>query len=321
MKHVSSSDPIAIVGLSCKFPGAASDLEGFWDVLSSGVDTLSPIPSERWNIDQFYSSDPDAPGKMFVQSAGFLKKSIALFDPSFFGISPREAELMDPQQRLLLETTWEAFENAGIKPSSLAKSLTGVFIGATTHEFADILHRLPSDHHSTSYYGTGTSMASLAGRLSYFLGLEGPCMTIDTACSSSLVGIDLAKQKLQSGECEVCIVGGVNAIVDPNFTVKLCKAKMLSPTSRCHTFSADADGYARGEGCGVIVLKRLSDAQRDGDRVLALIRGSAVNQDGASGGLTVPNGPAQVKVSILFVTLSLIFLISFFLFCFSPRFF
>lgn len=282
--------------MSCKFAGQAESSDSFWTALESGSDCLSEVPLERWRSADFFDPNPKAPGKLYTKEAGFLSRSIKTFDAAFFGISPKEAELVDPQQRLLMETTHEALEAAGLTPNKLEKSNTGVFIGSTTHEFADFLATLPKEKTSSSHFGTGTSLAALSGRISYLFGLQGPCLTIDTACSSSLVAIDAAREKILGGKCNMAIVGGVNAIIDPNFTVKLCKAKMLSPTSRCHSFDADADGYARGEGCGVVILKRLSDAQRDGDPILALIRGSAVNQDGASGGLTVPNGPAQVKV-------------------------
>ncbi len=285
-ESIASQDPLAIVGMGCRFPGGANSPEAFWDILKNGIDVTSEVPGERWNLDAYAE-------QMYCRKGGFLNQPVAEFDASFFGISPREAETMDPQQRLLLEVVWEALEHAGIAPQSLYGTKTGVFIGACSHDYADLLSQHSQSHQLTAYWCTGNSGSVLAGRLSYFLGLQGPALTIDTACSSSLVALDTACNSLRSGEIQSAIVGGVNLILSPAPTIIFCQAKMLAPDGKCKTFDADANGYARGEGCGVVVLKRLSDAVRDGDRILALIASTKVNQDGASGGLTVPNGEAQ----------------------------
>ena len=293
MDH-SQGDAIAIVGLAAQFPGA-SDAKEFWTLLEEGRDGVSEIPQDRWDAGSFYHPDPDTPGKMWTRRAGFIR-DVSLFDAPFFGISPREAMFMDPQHRLMLETTWHALEDAAIAPSSLAGTRSGVFLGLSTHEYLGLLIRYTSCEDIDIYYGTGTSPAAAAGRISYRLGLEGPAVTVDTACSSSLVAIHQAAQALRSGECDLVIVGGVNVILTPAFLINLTRARMVAPDGRCKTFDAAADGYVRGEGCGVVIVKRLRDAIRDGDRIRAVMRGSAVNQDGASGGLTVPNGSAQRRV-------------------------
>ena len=217
------------------------------------------------------------------------------FDAKFFGISPREAASIDPQQRLLLEVAWLALEDAGIAPDRLLGSQTGVFVGVCTCDYAEILRSLGAEG-IDAYRGSGTVHSVAAGRVSYALGLQGPAVAIDTACSSSLVAVHQACQALRAGECSTALAGGANLILSPEMMIWLSRARMLSPDGRCKTFDASADGFGRGEGVGVVVLKRLAEAERDGDRVLAVIRGSAVNQDGASGGLTVPNGPAQERV-------------------------
>ena len=251
---------------------------------------MTEVPKDRWDIEQYYDPDPEAIDKMRTRFGGFIE-DIDQFDPLFFGISPREAVSMDPQQRLLLEVSWEALERAGVAHERLAISQTGVFVGITTNEYAQLL--ASSGAELDAYFNTGNALNAAAGRLSYTLGLQGPCMAIDTACSSSLVAVHLAVMSLRLGECDQALAGGVNLILSPGGSVALSQAGMLAPDGRCKTFDASADGYVRSEGCGMVVLKRLSDAQRNGDRILALIRGSAVNQDGPSSGLTVPNGPAQ----------------------------
>ena len=285
------TEPIAIIGMGCRLPGA-NNLQTFWSLLHDGVDAITEVPKDRWNIDEFYDPDPDALGKMYVRNAGFLDQ-VDQFDAQFFGITPREVENMDPQQRLLLEVSWEAVEQAGIAPDRLRNSQTGVFVGITTNDYLQL--QIGSSDHSKidAYSATGNCLNAVAGRLSYTLGLQGPSMVVDTACSSSLVAIHLACQSLRSQESDLALAGGVNLILSPIATIATCRARMLAPDGRCKTFDAAADGFARGEGCGVIVLKRLSDAIADGDNILALIRGSAVNQDGPSSGLTVPNGVAQ----------------------------
>jgi malonyl CoA-acyl carrier protein transacylase len=286
-------EPIAIVGMGCRFPGGANDIFAYWDILKGGKDAISEVPRDRWDIRKLFDPDPDAPGKMYSRWGGFLKGvRVDEFDAGFFGIPPREAEWMDPQQRLMLEVTWEALENAGIPPSALQGTPTGVFVGAASTDY----QQLSMGVEKIAYSNPGIVLSVIAGRISYVLGLQGPSLVIDTACSSSLVALHLACQSLRSSESALAIAGGVNLILTPEATLGFCRARMLSPDGRCKTFDASANGYSRGEGCGVVVLKRLSDALRDGDRIWALIRGNAVNQDGASGGLTVPNGPAQEAV-------------------------
>jgi myxalamid-type polyketide synthase MxaB len=287
------ADAIAVVGLACRFPGA-TDAEQFWRLLCEGRDAITEVPRDRWDLAAYYDPDPDAPGKMYARHGGFLD-GLDTFDPLFFGISPREAASLDPQQRLLLEVCWHALESAGIPPSGLRGSNTGVFVGVSGGDFVQLL-TAGGEASIGPYVATGTSRAAAAGRISYVLGLEGPCLALDTACSSSLVAVHQACAALRGGECDLALAGGVNVILSPAASVALCRARMLSPSGRCRPFDAGADGYARGEGCGVVVLRRLSDAQAAGDPILAVVRGSAVNQDGASGGLTVPNGPAQQRL-------------------------
>jgi len=281
---------IAIVGLAARVPGAAN-ADGFWRLLADTVDATTEIPRDRFDIDAWFDRDPEVPGKIYTRRGGFLD-GIDLFDADFFGINPREAASMDPQQRLLLEAAWQALEDAAIAPERLRGSRTGVFVGAGPGEYGAVLGSSALD----AYFGTGLAPSVMAGRIAFVLGLEGPAMTIDTACSSSLVAVHQACQALRAGECDAALAGGVNLILGVQSMLATCGARMLSPDGRCKTFDAAADGYARGEGCGVVVLKRLVDAERDGDRILAVIRGSAVNQDGASGGLTVPNGPSQRRL-------------------------
>ena len=291
---VSPSSPIAIVGVGCRFPGGADSPEHFWKMLSEGVDGISEIPEDRWDVAAFFDPDPDAAGKMYTRHGAFLPQ-VDLFDPRFFGISPREALSMDPQQRLLLEVGWEALENAGIAPARLAGTPTGFFVGISGNEYG-FLSSGGDPAAIDAYFGTGNASSAAAGRFSYALGLTGPSMAVDTACSSSLVAVHLACKSLRSGESSVALAAGVNLILSPGTNIGLSRARMLAPDGRCKTFDAAADGYVRGEGCGVVVLKSLDDALRDGDSVLAVIRGSAVNQDGRSSGLTVPNGLAQQAV-------------------------
>lgn len=287
-----TNEPIAIIGLSCRFPKADSP-HAFWELLRNGTDAISEVPPDRWNVDDYYSSDAATPGKVTSRWGGFLD-GVDLFDPHFFGISPREAARMDPQQRLLLEVSWEALENAFIPPSSLAGTRTGVFVGISSYDYSRL--QFDDPERIDAYAGTGNAHSIAANRLSYIFDLRGPSMAIDTACSSSLVAAHLACQSLRSGESDLGLVGGVNLILTPELTITFSQARMLSPDGRCKTFDASADGYVRGEGCGVVILKRYSDALRDGDNILALIRGSAVNQDGRSNGLTAPNGLAQQAV-------------------------
>lgn len=288
----SQNEPIAIIGMGCRFPGGADDPEAFWQLLHNGVDAITEIPPQRWDMDFFYDPDPNIAGKMYIRHAGLLQQ-VDQFDPQFFGISPREASSMDPQQRLLLEVSWEALENAGVAPHDLSDSQTGVFLGIGQNDYSRL--QLHSGEHTriNAYDGTGNGFCFAAGRLSYVLGLQGPSMAIDTACSSSLVAIHLACQSLRAGECNLALAAGVQLILSPEVTIFLSRAQALSSDGRCKTFDSAANGYGRGEGCGVVVLKRLHDAIADGDNILALIKGSAVNHDGPSSGFTVPNKIAQ----------------------------
>ncbi|ANI37551.1 type I polyketide synthase [Mycolicibacterium vaccae] len=288
-----TDDPIAIVAVSCRFPGAP-DPEAFWEVLAGGVDTIREVPEDRFDIDEFYDPDPDAPGKTYTRFGGFLD-GIDGFDPEFFGISPREAVWIEPQQRLMLETVWEGLERAGYAPATLRGSRTGVFVGVAANEYAHLLSSESIDK-IEPHFITGNALNAISGRVAFALGLEGPAVAVDTACSSALVSVHQACQALQSGDCDMALAGGVNVLLSPVTVVAASRARMLSPVGRCKTFDASADGYVRSEGCGILVLKRLSDAERDGDRICAVIPASAVNQDGASSGLTVPNGGAQQRL-------------------------
>ncbi|HEU5378051.1 MAG TPA: SDR family NAD(P)-dependent oxidoreductase [Ktedonobacteraceae bacterium] len=292
-----SNEPIAIIGLGCRFPGASDTPERFWQLLRDGQSTTTEVPAERWNIDAFYDADPQASGKMYTRFGSFVF-DIDCFDAKFFGLSPREAMRMDPQQRLLLEVTWEALERAGIPRETLDNSQTGVFVGMMTSQEYMYLQAQYGDgsHVDDPYYGLGGAASIAAGRLSYLLNLKGPALTVDTACSSSLVATHLACQSLRNGESNLALVAGVNAILLPENIVNFCKMGMLSEDGCCKTFDAAANGFVLGEGCGVVVLKRLSEALADGNTILAVIRGSAVNQDGRSNGLTAPNRYAQEAV-------------------------
>lgn len=288
-------EPIAIIGMGCRFPGGANDPERFWELLRDGRDAIGEVPPDRWNVEDYYDPDPDAPGKMYTSSGGFLR-SVDTFDARFFDIAPREAASLDPQQRMILEVSWEALENANLPAQRLYGSRTGVFVGIGSFDYVTLQARTTDLREISPYFATGGSLCVAAGRVSHLLGLTGPCFSMDTACSSSLVAIHQAIESLRRKECDMALAGGVNALLAPEVFVNFCKARMLSPEGRCKTFDASANGYVRGEGCGMILLKRLSDATADGDPVQALIRGSAINQDGASGGLTVPSGPSQETV-------------------------
>ena len=289
------TEPIAIVGIGCRFPGA-NDPEAFWLLLRDGRDAITEVPPDRWDISAYYDPNPGTPGKMSTRWGGFLEH-VDHFDPHFFGISPREASRMDPQQRLLLEVAWEALENAGQAPLRLAGSQTGVFLGISGVDYSQLQIRygdFPFD--IDAYAGTGNAHSIAANRLSYLLDLHGPSLSVDTACSSSLVAIHLACQSLRSGESTLALAGGVNLVLFPAMTVAFSQARMMASDGRSKTFDARADGYVRGEGCGVVVLKRFSDAIKDGDSIYALLRGSAVNQDGRTAGITAPNGLSQQAV-------------------------
>ncbi|MFM2061664.1 MAG: hypothetical protein RLZZ507_1334 [Cyanobacteriota bacterium] len=288
------TEPIAIVGMACRFPGGANDLSTYWNLLHDGIDAITPVPPQRWDVNAYYDPDPEVAGKTYTKEGGFIDQ-FDQFDPLFFGISPREAISLDPQYRLLLEVTWEALENAGQTWANLKNSKTSVFIGISTDDYSalSIMHQNQS---AGTYSALGKSRSVGVGRISHLLGLQGSNIQIDTACSSSLVAIHLASQSLRSGESNLALVGGVNLILAPTSTIGRCQLKALSPDGRCKTFDASANGYGQGEGCGVVVLKRLSDAIADGDLISAVIRGSAVNHDGPSSAFTVPNRMAQKQV-------------------------
>ncbi len=288
----SEAEPVAIVGMGLRYPGGVVDRDSFWEVLRDEVDAITEIPPSRWDIDRYYDPNPDAEGGVMTRCGGFLS-GIEDFDATFFGISAREAEQLDPQQRLILECAWEAIEDAGVVPRELMGSDTGVFMGLIYQEYAARLERGGA---VDGYTLTGNTASVASGRVSYLLGLEGPSLTVDTACSSSLVTLHLACQSLERGECSLALAGGVTLMLTPTPFVGFSRMGGLAPDGRCKSFSDDADGTAWAEGCGVLLLKRLSDARRDGDEVLGIVRGSALNQDGRSNGLTAPNGPSQRAV-------------------------
>jgi acyl-CoA synthetase (AMP-forming)/AMP-acid ligase II/3-oxoacyl-(acyl-carrier-protein) synthase len=288
----SADEPIAIVGMGCRFPGADAPDE-FWNVLHGGVDTISEVPPSRWDITVSSDSNGVDGAETISHWGGFLQ-DVDQFDPEFFGIAPREARGMDPQQRLLLEVVWEAFENAGATLERLAGSMTGVFVGISSWDYATL--QAASSSFDDAYAGTGNASSIAANRISYQLDLKGPSWAVDTACSSSLVAVAQACQSLRQGACQLAVAGGVNLMLAPNLTQTFSRAGMMAADGRCKAFDAAADGYVRGEGCGVVVLKRLSDALAEGNRIHAMIRGEAVNQDGRSNGLTAPSGLAQEAV-------------------------
>jgi acyl transferase domain-containing protein len=284
-------EPIAIVGMGCRFPGEVENPSDFWQLLRQQKDAITEIPDDRWDLSKYYHPDPNHPGTMHSRLGGFLPHLLE-FDAPFFRIAPREAISLDPQQRLLLEVSWEALEHAGLAADRLVGSNTGVFVGICSIDYWQrLLNRHPSE--IDAYLTTGNTHSLAAGRISYVFGFTGPSLAIDTACSSSLVAVHSACQSLRQRECDLALAGGVNRILEPATSINFAKARMISPSGRCKSFDAAADGFVRAEGGGVVVLKRWQDAVRDGDRIWAVILGSAVNHDGRAGGLTVPNGSAQ----------------------------
>jgi 3-oxoacyl-(acyl-carrier-protein) synthase/acyl carrier protein len=290
--RAASDEPIAIVGMALRLPGGIGDVDALWELLDQGRDVVGPIPLARWDAGALYDPDPDATTKSYVRHAAMLDQ-VDLFDPAFFGISPREANHLDPQHRLLLESAWHALEEAGIVPPTLRDSPTGVFVGIGASEYA---LRDTSSEDSEAYIVQGTSTSFAAGRLAFTLGLQGPALSVDTACSSSLVALHLACQALRQGECTLALAAGVSVMASPSPSSSFPACAPLAPDGRSKTFSANADGYGRGEGVVVLALERLSDALARGRRVLALVRGTAINHDGASSGITAPNGTSQQKV-------------------------
>ena len=283
-------EPVAIIGLGCRFPGGANNPAEFWQLLCSDLDPITEVPPNRWLKDKIPSLPKKAPW-----FGGFID-DVDLFDAPFFNINPKEAQQMDPQQRLFLEVAWQAMEHAALIPEQLKCSNTGVFVGVSMHDYERLASKLLGDNKINEYSNLGIASSSINGRLSYFMGLNGPSFAIDTACSSSLAALYQACLSLRSGDCDLAFSGGVNLILDPDPTIGYSQAHMLSADGRCKTFDAKADGYVRSEGCGVVILKRLSNALEDGDTVFAVIRSTVANQDGASNGLTAPNMLAQKQM-------------------------
>ncbi len=290
-----TTEPIAIVGMACRFPGARN-LEEYWRLIRDGIDATGEVPPSRWNVDELYDPTGETPGKMSVKWGGFVD-DVDQFDPLFFGITPREAARMDPQQRLLLEVAWEAIEHAGVPPDQIGGSKTGVFIGIGGTDYSKIPSQFENYYeYIDAHVGTGNALSIAANRISYIFDFKGPSFIVDTACSSALVALHNAVLSLRNRECDAALAGGVNLILSPEVTLAFSKARMLSSDGKCRPFDAAANGYVRGEGCALILIKRLTDAVKAGDNILAVIRGSAINQDGRTSGITAPNAQAQQQV-------------------------
>jgi acyl transferase domain-containing protein len=294
-ERAAKKEPIAIIGMAMRYPGDVNNADDYWNLLEKGIDGITAVPPGRYDVEALYDADPNAQGKIKVKEGGFIK-DIEQFDISFFDISPVELENVDPQQRILLEVTHEAFENAGIDVAQLVGGNAGVYMGVATNDYQNKHFRSGDYKLLNPYSFTGQTFSAIAGRISYLMGFQGPCITIDTACSSSIVSAHLATKALRNHECDIAVTGAVNIVLEPEITIYFSNMNALSPEGRCKTFDNDANGFIRSEGCGVFILKRLSDAQRDGDNILALIKGSAVNSDGRSNGFTAPNVIAQEKL-------------------------
>ena len=278
--------------MGCRLPGGVDGPDDYWNLLMTGGDGVTDIPPDRWDVEKTYDPDPAASGKMYVKRGAFIE-NVRGFDPYLFGITPREAVAIDPQQRLLLEVSWEALENAGVAPDSLRGSDIGVFVGITNDDYAARCGIWSEFESIDNFTFTGVARSVASGRIAYAFDFRGPAVQLDTACSSSLMAVYQACQSLSLGECDLALAGGVNLMLSPATTISLCKLNVLSPDGVCRAFDAGANGYVRGEGGGIAVLKRLSDAKADNDRIFAVIRGAAVNHDGSSNGIAAPNGAAQ----------------------------
>ena len=293
--RLQKQEPIAIIGMGCRFPGEVHTVNDFWQLMISGKDPITEVPPSRWDINEFYDANYHTTGKMNTRFGGFLD-NVNQFDASFFNISPKEAEQMDPQQRLFLEVSWQAIEQSALSPAKLNHSTTGVFVGVSMHDYERLLAKAGIENRTGAYSNLGNAISAIGARLSYFLGLNGPSFAIDTACSSSMSALYQACLSLRSGDCDLAITGGVNLILDPDPTIGFSKAHMMAPDGRCKTFDEKADGYVRSEGCAVVILKPLENAIEDGNQIFAVIKSSVANQDGASSGLTAPNMLAQKQM-------------------------